>query len=303
MFRLKKIAAFAIIIISTLASNSIKAQDSFDLISLESKKFFGKFSIVPGSAKKLTDRPGYDNQPFFINNEQVAFSSIADEGNSDIILYSFDKDSFTNMTRTDTKSEFSPRLTDCGQYISAVTVEEDSSQRLWLYPINFGEPELLYDDIEPVGYYAWYNNIAAMFVLGEPNKLVYPLNRENVLPIAENIGRSIQKRPNTSEITYIDKSASVVLNGKPTFEIKSFDIEEKVKGNFGTALTESEDFIWIDKNMMLMAQGQDLYLKRVNKSQDWEKIAKVSFPGYGNISRLAISPKGDKLVLVMERLD
>ncbi|UCS95878.1 hypothetical protein KZP23_18105 [Echinicola marina] len=291
------------ILLSTWTNNSLKAQGSYDLISLRSKKFLGKFSIVPGSAQKLTDRPGYDNQPYFINNEQVAFSSVSDEGVSDIILFSFDKDSFTNMTRTDTKSEFSPKLTDCGQYISAVTVEEDSSQRLWLYPINFGEPELLYDDIAPVAYYTWYNNIAAMSVLGEPNKLLYPLSRDNILSLAENTGRSIQKRPNTSEITYIDKSASVVLNGKSTFEIKSFDIEEKSSENYGTALADSEDFIWIDKNMMLMARGQDLFIKNVNKSQDWEKIAQVSLPGYGAISRLAISPKGDKLVLVMERLD
>ncbi|GAB4107730.1 hypothetical protein GCM10028791_01770 [Echinicola sediminis] len=286
--------------ITSITSGSY-AQENCDLISLETKNFLGNYSIVPGSAKKLTDRAGYDNQPYFINNQQLAFSSIDEKGNSEIILYSFDKSSFTNMTRTESKSEFSPKLTDCGQYISAVTVEEDSSQRLWLYPINFGEPELLYDDIAPVGYYDWYNDIAAMYLLGEPNQLVYPYSRENVMTLAENIGRNVQKRPKTAEITFLDKGSSVVLNGKSTHEIKFYDVEENITGNYGTSLGESEDFVWIDKNTLLIAQGQGLFVKKVNKSREWEKIATVSMPGYGNISRLAVSPKGDKLVLVMER--
>lgn len=301
MVRSYKLSGFLFFIMITFMAIHVNGQESSDLIVLETKSFLGNYSIIPGSAKKLTDRQGYDNQPCFINNQQLVFSSIDENGRSDIILYSFDKEDFTNMTRTTTKSEFSPRLTDCGQYISAVTVEEDSSQRLWLYPINFGEPELLYDDIEPVGYYDWYNNIAAMYILGEPNQLVYPYDRDNIITIAKNIGKSVQKRPKSSEITYIDKGASVVLNGKNTHEIKFYDLEEKVSGNFGTTMGESEDFVWLDKNTLIMAQNQSLYIKRVNKGQEWEKIANVSMPGYGDISRLAASPKGDKLVLVMQR--
>ncbi|AWW33016.1 hypothetical protein DN752_01505 [Echinicola strongylocentroti] len=289
------------LIILLLTCFFAKAQSSSDLIVLDTKKLFGKFSIIGGSAQLLTDREGYDNQPNFINDKQVAFSSIDENGNSDIIVYSFDTEEFTNMTRTTTKSEFSPRLTDCGKYISAVTVEEDSSQRLWLYPINFGEPELLYDDIEPVAYYAWHNNIAAMNILGEPNELVYPYSRENIAQLAQNVGNCIQKRPKTSEITYVDKGTSVVLNGKETFELKSYDLEEKTAGNYGVAMGQGDDFAWIDKNTLIMAKGQELYIKKVNKSMEWEKIAVVSMPGYGAISRLAASPAGDKLVLVMER--
>ncbi len=277
------------------------AQGSYDLVALETKKFFGNFSIIPGSAQKITDRKGYDNQPFFINNEQLVFSSADENGNYDIFLYNFDSGKFTNMTRTETKSEYSPLLTDCGQYISAVTVEEDSSQRLWLYPLNFGEPELLYDDIEPVNYYDWYNNIAAMNVEGQPNKLIYPHSRENVVTLAENVGRSIQNRPKTSQVTYLDKGANVVINGKDTYEIKAYDLEENVLSNFGVALSGAVDFIWLDKNTLLMARNQELYIKKIKKSQDWVKIAKVTMPEYGAISRLAISPKSNRLVLVMER--
>ncbi|MEX2591966.1 MAG: hypothetical protein WD426_04270 [Anditalea sp.] len=281
--------------------SSPKAQESFDLISIDTKKFLGNFQIIPGSARNITDSPGFDNHPNFINDIQLVFSSRPDSGMNDIIMYNFETNQFTNLTRTADKSELSPSLTDCGLYVSAVTMEEDSTQRLWLYPINMGEPELLYDDIMPVGYYDWYDNIAAMSVLGSPNKLVYPYSKDEVVTLAENVGRSIRKRPKTSQITYLNAGSNVVVDGKKALEIMSYDLKKKSSENLGVALGDSQDFIWIDKNQMLMAQGKDLYLRNIKRSISWEKIATLSLPGYKGISRMALSPKSDKLVLVMER--
>ncbi len=173
-------------------------QISTDLIAVDVKVTGSKLTISAGSEFLITNRPLYDNQPAFINDIQMAFSAADEKGNHDIIIYNFESAKFTNLTKTADLNEFSPSLTDCGLYVSAVTVEEDGKQRLWLYPTNFGEPELLYDDIEPVGYYDWYDNKAAMFVLGQPNKLVYPYSKSDVLTINENVGRAIKKRPKTS---------------------------------------------------------------------------------------------------------
>lgn len=286
-----------------LLTNSLSAQESYDLILIETQHRPWDFSIVPGSAKKLTNREGYDNQPHFINNQQIVFTSKAKSGSSDIIMYNFETDKFTNMSRTDNKSEYSPALTSCGQYISAVTIEEDgTTQRLWLYPVNMGEPELLYDDIQPVGYYGWLEETAALFVLDDTNKLVFPYSKDDIHKIAENPGRCIQQRPKTKEITFLDKGNNIVVDGKPAYELKSFHVEERRVASLGLGLSESEDFCWLDKNRLLMASGKDLYMRNVRKSIYWEKIASVSLPGYGDISRLSLSPKKDKLVLVMERL-
>lgn len=291
---------FVFLIIITSIS-PLQAQESFDLIALDTKKFLGKFKVIPGSAQKITDRPGFDNQPHFINNSQLVFSSRADSGLNEIIMYNFESEQFTNLTKTPGKGEFSPALTDCGLYVSAVTVEEDSTQRLWLYPINMGEPELLYDDIMPVGYYDWHDNIAAMYVLGSPNKLVYPYSKEELVTLAENIGRSINKRPKTSQITYLNAGSNVVVDGKKAMELMAYDLEKRSSDQLGVALGDSQDFIWIDKNQIMMARGNELFLRNVRKSASWEKIATISLPGYTKISRLALNPKANKLVVVMER--
>ncbi|MCL6257483.1 hypothetical protein M3O96_00165 [Aquiflexum sp. TKW24L] len=284
-----------------LLSINAFAQGSFDLIAIDLKKSNGKLVLDYNTITLITDRPLYDNQPAFINDIQMAFSAVDEKGNNDIIIYNFEKDKFTNLTKTPDRNEFSPSLTDCGLYVSAVTVEPDGKQRLWLYPTNFGEPELLYDDIEPVGYYDWYDNKAAMFVLGQPNKLVYPYSKSELVTISENVGRSVKKRPKTSIITYIDKNVSKEVDGVKSYAIKGFDIEKRAYVDYGFTFPGSEDFIWLDNQLILMGKGDDLYIRKPEK-EDWEKAGSIILEGYQNITRMAYSDKLRKLVMVMERV-
>jgi len=276
------------------------AQGSSDLIAIDVKKSSGKLVLDYNTLTLITDRPLYDNQPAFINDIQMAFSAVDEKGNNDIIIYNFEKNKFTNLTKTADRNEFSPSLTDCGLYVSAVTVEPDGKQRLWLYPTNFGEPELLYDDIEPVGYYDWYNNKAAMFVLGQTNKLVYPYSKSELFTISENIGRSVKKRPKTSIITYIDKNVSKEVDGVKSYPIKGFDIEKRAYVDYGYTFPGSEDFIWLDNQLLLMGKGNDLYIRKAEQAE-WEKAGSIIQEPYQNITRMAYSSDLTKLVVVMER--
>ena len=293
---------FRITLLILFISLSLNAfgQGSFDLISIDVKKSGSGLTLDYNTVKLITDRALYDNQPAFINDKQMAFSAADEKGNHDIIIYNFEKDKFTNLTKSADLNEFSPSLTDCGLYVSAVTVEKDGKQRLWLYPTNFGEPELLYDDIAPVGYYDWYDNKAAMFVLGQPNKLVYPYSKSDVYTIIENVGRSVKKRPKTSTITYIDKNESKEVDGVKAYAIKGFDIESRKSVDYGYTFPGSEDFIWLDGQLLLMGKGNDLYIRKAEKA-DWEKIGSIIIEGYQNITRMAYSDKLKKLVVVMER--
>lgn len=271
-------------------------QSSTDLWVVETTGKGGKLTLKAETARKLTDRVEYDNQPSFINDYQLVFSAADAEGNFDIIAYSFTTDKFINLSKTSDKNEFSPKITDCGMYIAAVVMEEDKKQRLWLYPTN-GEPaELLYDDIEPVGYYDWYDNKAALFVLGNPNQLVYVRGRNDLIPIDTAIGRAIHKRPKTSEITYLKSNA-----GATQSSIKSYDIESGVRKEYAHGLADSQDFIWVDKKHLLMASGNEVYIRKFNDS-DWKSIGKLPTNTHHNISRMAYSEDLDVLVVVMERI-
>lgn len=276
------------------------AQGGFDIWVMDTERKGRKFKILTETAKPLTNRPEYDNQPNFINEYQMVFSAADENGNHDIIVYNFTTEKFTNLSKTADRSEFSPTLTDCGQYVSAVVMEPDSTQRLWLYPTNFGEPELLYDDIAPVGYYDWYDNKAAMFMLGDPNKLIYARGKGDLLEIDDHIGRAIKRRPKTSQISYLSMKSPKETGDGLEFPIRTYDIENGKTEVLGFGLAGSLDFIWQDNHFILMAQGNNIYQKKYNHSK-WKFLGEIKTETHQNISRMAYSPDLKKLVVVMQR--
>jgi len=131
-------------------------------------------------------------------------------------------------------------------------VEPDGAQRLWLYPITGDSPELLYEDILPVGYYDWFEGKAAFFLLGDPNSLIFVRGKGKVDTLATDIGRTVRRRPSTAEISYLDRKISLESKEGKAFEIASVDLKSGEKKSYGMALPGSQDFIWIDKNHLLI---------------------------------------------------
>lgn len=295
-----KIRTQLVLLFFLISTLSVYSQAATDLWMVETKGSGKNLQLVTESAKQLTDRAFYDNQPSFINKYQLVFSAADEANNFDIIAYNFESKKFTNLSKTADRNENSPRITDCGQYISAVVSEPDGKQRLWLYPTNFEPAELLYDDIEPVGYYDWYDNKAAMFILGQPNKLVYAKGRDDLIEIDQNIGRSVQSRPKTSQITYLSAEEKKVIGELDALLIMSHDLESGAKKELGLGLPGSQDFIWLDKNTLLMAHENSVYIRNIYK-EGWELLATLPSESHQNISRMAYSKDLDILVYASER--
>ena len=279
----------------------LRAQVSTDLWVVDTEGKGGQLKLLPNTAKSLTNRPEYDNQPSFINDSELIFSAADDKENHDLILYSFRTNRFTNLTKTSDRSEYSPSLTECGSYFSAIVVEPDGKQRLWLYPVTGDAPELLYEDIFPVGYYDWNDGKAALFVLGEPNSLVYVRGKGMVDTLDTNIGRTVRKRPNTSEISYLDRKKFLDTDQGKTFGIASFNLNTGARKDYGYTVTGSQDFIWIDKNHLLMAKGNEVFTKHIQE-KNWESLGKIESSSHQGITRMAYSPDLNKLILVLNRI-
>ncbi len=276
------------------------AQTSTDLWVMDVEGKGGKIKLLPATAKPLTNRPEYDNQPSFINDSELIFSAADAKGNNDLILYSFRTQKFTNLTQTTDRSEFSPSMTECGSYFSAIVVEPDGTQRLWLYPIAGEAPELLYDDIFPVGYYDFYDGKAALFVLGEPNSLVYVRGKGMVDTLDSDIGRTVKRRPTTPEISYLDRKKSQETSQGKAFSIATVNLKTGLKKEYGYAIPGSQDFIWVDKNHLLMAKGNEVFTKHIQES-DWHSLGKIESSSHQGITRMAYSPDLNKIILVLNR--
>ncbi len=63
-------------------------------------------------------------------------------------------------------------------------------------------------------------------------------------------------------------------------------------------LPGSEDFVWTPDGIILSASGSKLFKFEPKKDREWQEVADFSSAGLKGITRLAVSPKGDRLALV-----
>lgn len=254
-----------------------------------------KSNNVLSNGKNITQREGYDNQPYFTpDNKSILYTSIRDK-QSDIYKYDIDTNIISQVTYTNESSEYSANIIPNTENMSMVMVEKDGIQRLWQMSKD-GYLKPIIEDIMPIGYYAWANdkNIS-LFVLGEHNNL-HILNKytgkHNI--VKSDIGRSIHKIPNQNAYSFVHK-----VNDK-NFFIKSIDIDNFYENEIVKTLDGSEDYAWTSDSRIIMGNKSSLYIFNPKKDKKWSKIFELSNMGIKKILRIAISPNGKKIALVSE---
>ncbi|MDH5806094.1 MAG: hypothetical protein OEZ54_13010 [Gemmatimonadota bacterium] len=243
-----------------------------------------------------TDRPGYDNQPSFMDNgSQILFTRGMDDGQTDIFRYTLADGRTERVTRTP-ESEYSPTLLPGGNSFAVIRVEADSTQRLWSFPLSGRDPELILPHLEPVGYQAWANDsVVAVFVLGQPPTLRIANTRSGeVALIAESVGRSIHRIPGQRDISFVHKL------GEDEWWITKFDAASGQLIRVAATLPGREDYAWTPFGTIFMADGAVLY-QWAPSGGGWSEIADLSTHGMGEISRIAVSPAGNHIALVGTR--
>lgn len=254
-----------------------------------------------GRPRNVTGREGYDNQPHFTSGgEGLLYTSIREDRQADI--YRFDLrpgGAHTRVTAT-AEDEYSPTVVPGGRFLSVVRVEADKTQRLWKFPVGGGDSSaasLVLEHVKPVGYHAWLDDDArqlALFVLGTPNTLQLADARTGKSEIiVGNVGRSLHLIPGRRAFSFVHKVSDA------EWLIKSFDLRTRAVTTVAPTLPASEDYVWTpDGRALLMAKGSKLFMRRVSDDADWREVADFSSDGLKEITRLALSPRADRLALV-----
>jgi len=284
------ITFFIVFICSRVHSQS--APPAADIFLVEMKIRDNKIEL--GRPIQMTEWRGYDNQPIFLpDGKSLFYTSIRDDGQADIYQYKIADNAITNGTKT-FESEYSATPTPDGNFFSVIRVERDSTQRLWKFPLAGGEPVVVFENIKPVGYHAWGDaNTVAMFVLGNPPTLQIGDTRTGKAEIMEtNIGRSLHKIPKREAISFVHKVS------EKEWLIKQLDLKTRAISTLVQTLPGSEDYAWTPQGVLLMGKEAKLYQYDLKKDTAWKEVADFSNAGLKNITRLAVSPKGDRLAIV-----
>ena len=251
-------------------------------------------ALSVGAPRNLTARRGYDNQPFFTPDGRSLYFTSGRDGQTDIFRYDLPAGPAVAVTATP-ESEYSPTLMPDGRHLSVIRVERDSTQRLWAFALDGTAPRLILDSIQPVGYHTWLNaDTVFVFVLGSPATLRRAeLARGTAEVVARNIGRALWLVPGRRAVSYVQRDSG------STGWIQALDPVRGSSERLAPLPQGSEFFAWTPQGELLAAQGNQL-LRWSAPSAAWERIAQFSEPGLQRISRLIVSPRGDRLALVGE---
>jgi Tol biopolymer transport system component len=241
-----------------------------------------------GTPRPVTTQLGYDNQPtFLLDGSGLVWTAIRD-GQADV--YRSGDDGGTRLTRTP-ESEFSPTPRP-NDRMTVVRVEADGRQRLWTYRLDGTPVEPVLPDADSVGYHAWLDSSrVALFVLGTPPTLhVADRTAGTDTVVATRIGRSLQPVPGGTDVSFVqvgpDSTTAIhVLDGETLTTRRLAATPGRGTGNFHT---------WTPGGHVLMAT--DGALQAWHPERDgWRVVADLDTM---SVSRLAVSPSGDRLAFV-----
>ena len=269
----------------------IYSQTPTEVYLFELSKVNGQYSLT--NPINISNNPGYDNQPSFMKNgRQVLFASTRNQ-QTDIVNYNIRTKKKKWLTNTE-GGEYSPLQIRSSNTFSAIRLDPDGYQRLYSYSMYSGKSTELVKDLK-IGYHGWVGRDKLVsFVLGEPITLQHSNIKTGVNTILDDtIGRTILKLPKSNQVAYISKKQTPwTVN---TVDLESGEIEIMIH-----TLDESEDFVVTHSGVLIMGKGSVLYNFDPYNHLDWVRIADLSNYGLKSITRLAISPKADKIVIVVE---
>jgi len=263
----------------------------------------GLSSIKTAKPVPVSTASGYDNQPMFSpDGARILFAANRDGQQIDIYVFDRVANGVTQLTKTP-ENENSPTFLPSGignpGGFSVVRTEPDKTQRLWRFDASGGDPQVVLTDVKPVGYHAWVEaSTVALFVLGPPATLrLADVKTGKAEIVAEGIGRSLHRVPGTRAVSFVQRDASGELWIKQV-DVDSKKVEAIVKTP-DAAGSNDRDMAWMPDGKTILLSSGARVMAWTRGDADWREVFDAAAHGLGAPSRLAVSPKGDAIAVVL----
>tara|TARA_B100000809_G_C15139594_1_gene532516 strand:+ start:6146 stop:7036 length:891 start_codon:yes stop_codon:yes gene_type:complete len=270
------------------------AQPNTEVFVMDLKFSENDFNIE--SFKNISNNPGYDSQPFFIDNEQIVYARTY-YNQTDIAKYHLKNESQINLSETKIGGEYSPQKIPNSNYYAAVRLDTTGLQRLYKYDSDSKQYSLLFGNLQ-VAYFSFYdqNRLLTSVLSGANLDLVYSdISKKSNDTLLVKVGRSIHKVPNT-----INTMSYTSVNDEGNMDIYQLDITTLESFFVSQLPIGIQDHIWLNEATLLIGSLDKLFLLDLFGNGDWKLVADLSKYNIKDITRLAISPDGSKLAMVAE---
>lgn len=246
--------------------------------------------VVITDSLNFTHRKGYDNQPSFSADEKkIYYVSVREDQQADIYVYQIKQKKIVQLTKTK-ESEYSPQLNADGHFLSAVTVEKDSSQKIHILDAINGAYIKSFN-FDSVGYYQYLNKDTIIYYkLTEPHSL-----RMQVLRTAED--QKICDKPirgfktiNRSQLLYGIKDST-----KVNYYIYDFLLNKAIY--YTSFLSTNEDALWHPTLGLMKSEGAKILRYNAPK-KEWTVYLDLSIYKVKKITRFLFDSQNKYLIIV-----
>jgi hypothetical protein len=235
----------------------------------------------------ITTRPGYDNQPAFLRDGTGLVWTAVRDGQADV--YRWTGTESTQLTDTP-ESEFSPTPRPDG--MTVVRVDADGRQRLWRYSETGTPIEPVLSAADSVGYHAWLDSTrVALFELGTPPTLrVVDVTTGADTVVTRWVGRLLQSVPGRAAVSF----GQVASDSTTAIHVIEGDVPTTGRLTVTPAEGTGDFHAWTPSGQLLMATT-DALVAWSPPDGVWRTVAPLDTI---DVSRLAVSPAGDRLAFV-----
>jgi len=256
----------------------------------------GPSSVEIRGVYNATDRPGYDNQPWFAPDGASLLYARIDDERPDIYRYVFADRSSVRLTETPGGDLSPSAFGETGEFLALSNGSvDDGPWGVWRFSAS-GEPIApLIDPVYVANYYGIANEQVVLGWLAEGDGVLQRADRNDgtVTFVRDRVAPSPPQRiPGDSGMSIAEP------NFLGQIWIKRLDLDSWEVTPIVPVVGQGWHYAWTPDGRLLMADGEAIFLRDPDTDEDWREVAR--FPGMGSISRVVVSADGTRIAFVAE---
>lgn len=262
----------------------------------------GRFAV--SNLVNISNHPGYDNQPaFFPDGSRLVFTSqiavLDDTGHAvRAVIHDFASGASTSLPGA---LGFSP--TPAADGTSLMLLRDG---RVWLH--DAAGKEIALTETTDAGYYARFDDRTWVLFMNDKQRriVIYDAKAKALDAMAVGAVTAPIRIPGKPAVTFVAAEpfpapeGEAAKNAPPRkLYLRQLDLKDRhVTTLAAIPFATSGSHVWTSRGTLLMASGHTIYEWSPARPDEWRQAAQLDNPELQGVTRIALSPRGDRIALV-----
>jgi hypothetical protein len=292
---LRRIMTMVVASVVLVPLDGAHAQNTTDIFVADVSMRDGALRI--GTPRNVTQRDGYDNQPWFLPDGSAFLYSSERDGQTDIFRYELAGGRTVRITNTP-ENEYSPSLPLDGSRMMVVRWPTDmSTGALWWFTPDGAPLEEARGSVPRVGYYTFADDhTLALFINDSVQSFMLSDTRTGraVRVGQEMMGSAPRAIPNSRAVSFLRRHHDGI------WWLSSLDIDDLIITSLTPMLEGVANYAWTPHGTLLAAQRNTIH-EWSPRTGAWRAVVTFDDPATQAITRIAITAAGDRIAFVSGR--